>query len=339
MGIVGAEAVDRDLADQAVALARDLLRTSEATATRRERRQRARLGRMIEDADGRELLFALTDEVMRLEDDRGAATRFAAIVREHPARSLSAIDRAMLAIGGRLAPALAPIVMPLVRRRIAAETRGVVLPADDPAFARHVARRRQEGVRLNINPLGEAVLSHAEADARLAMVLERIARPDVEYVSIKVSAIVAHLDPVAFDDSVDRIGDRLRVVYAAAVTSSPRTFVNLDMEEYRDLELTVAAFTRVLDEPEFASLDAGIVLQAYLPDSHDVLESLGRWAVERHRRAGGTIKVRIVKGANLAMERVDAELHGWTPAPYPDKASVDASFKAMLDSALRPEWS
>ena len=39
------------------------------------------------------------------------------------------------------------------------------------------------------------------------------------------------------------------------------------MEEYRDLDLTIAVFTRILDEPEFKNLEAGIVLQAYLPDA------------------------------------------------------------------------
>ena len=48
---------------------------------------------------------------------------------------------------------------------------------------------------------------------------------------------------------------------------APDKFVNLDMEEYRDLALTVAAFRGALDEPEFRALSAGIVLQAYLPDS------------------------------------------------------------------------
>ena len=41
-----------------------------------------------------------------------------------------------------------------------------------------------------------------------------------------------------------------------------------------------------------------------------------------------------MKGANLAMEHVDAELGGWTPAPYGTKADVDASFKALLDRGL-----
>ena len=149
---------------------------------------------------------------------------------------------------------------------------------------------------------------------------------------------MANLDALAFDMSVDRICERLRVLYRRATDAAPPTFVNLDMEEYRDLELTLRSFMRVLDEPEFAGIDAGIVLQAYLPDSHDALERLGEWATRRHAEHGGTIKVRLVKGANLAMEAVEAELHGWVPAPYRTKAEADASYKAMLESALRSQW-
>ena len=46
------------------------------------------------------------------------------------------------------------------------------------------------------------------------------------------------------------------------------------MEEYRDLDLTIDLFTRLLDEEEFLGLEAGIVLQAYLPDALPALEHL-----------------------------------------------------------------
>lgn len=109
------------------------------------------------------------------------------------------------------------------------------------------------------------------------------------------------------------------------------------MEEYRDLSITVEVFKTLLDEPEFADLNAGIVLQAYLPESHYYLENLIEWSRNRFMRSGGTIKIRIVKGANLAMEKAEAELHGWTPAPYPKKSDVDASYTRLIDLALRPE--
>ena len=109
------------------------------------------------------------------------------------------------------------------------------------------------------------------------------------------------------------------------------------MEEYRDLYLTVDVFRDVLDEEEFATLPAGIVLQAYLPDSFAVLQELSTWARERKQRSGADIKIRLVKGANLAMEQIEASLEDWPQAPYQTKAESDANYKRMLEYACRPE--
>ncbi len=332
------DATEAALVDEAVEVARRLLARSRNDETRRERRRRDRLGALLADEHGRQLIFALTDEVLRITDVRLAAQRISDVVDRFPTSAIGRLDALLLRAGAVIAPRLPRLVMPLVVRRIKAETHGIVIPADDPAFARHLRRRAADGVDMNVNPLGEAILSDAEAIERMRAVLEMIGRPDVDYVSVKVSSIVADLDVLAFELSIERICERVRELYRRGAAATPVTFVNLDMEEYRDLELTLQSFMRVLDEPEFAGVDAGIVLQAYLPDSHDALERLGTWAMLRHLRHGGTIKVRLVKGANLAMEVVEAELHGWIPAPYPTKADVDASYKAILESALRPEW-
>jgi RHH-type proline utilization regulon transcriptional repressor/proline dehydrogenase/delta 1-pyrroline-5-carboxylate dehydrogenase len=325
--------------DEAIALAETLLREALANSTRRERRQLQRLGRLVADPAGRELVQRLTDEVLRISSNRRSARRFVDVVAELGLPvSLSRLDRLLLGVGAKLAPVIPLVVMPLVRRRILAETRGVVLPAEDPQFAAHAARRRRDGIGLLVNPLGESILGDDEARRRVDQVLEKLRRADVGAVSIKASALVANLDVLDFDRSIERICEPLREIYRAALAKEPRGFVNLDMEEYRDLQLTVVAFTNVLDEPEFHQLEAGIVLQAYLPDSHAVLEHLGEWASARVREGGAGIKIRIVKGANLSMETVEAEQHDWIAAPYPTKADVDASYKLMLESALRPEW-
>ncbi|HBL08678.1 MAG TPA: aldehyde dehydrogenase, partial [Acidimicrobiaceae bacterium] len=66
------------------------------------------------------------------------------------------------------------------------------------------------------------------------------------------------------------------------------------------------------------------------------LRRLTRWADARREAGGGQIKIRLVKGANLAMERVDSATHGWVQAPYATKAEVDANYKRCLDWVLRP---
>ncbi|TPW11619.1 MAG: putA [Acidimicrobiaceae bacterium] len=130
---------------------------------------------VVDDPALRDLTFALTDEVLRFDDPRGAARRFAAIVGDIGVpRSLGLVDRVSLAVGAKVARVLPRLVMPMVRARMMREANGVVLSADDPAFADHVVRRRDQGFHLNVNVLGEAILSDAEADVRMAMLRERI---------------------------------------------------------------------------------------------------------------------------------------------------------------------
>ena len=293
---------------------------------------------LVRDAAAADFTVRLTDEVPRIPVPASAARRFSELVDGADLRAFGWLDRVMLHVGARLAPVMPRVVMPLVIRRLRSEAAGVILPAEDPGFREHLAKRRDEDVQCNVNVLGEAVVGRDEARRRLDQVLDRLRRPDVDYVSVKISAISTGISALAFDATVSDVCKALRELYSLAASCEPAKFVNLDMEEYRDLDLTVAAFQRVLDEPELEHLDAGVVLQAYLPDTREVARSLGDWASRRRARGGGPIKVRLVKGANLAMEKVDAELHDWQPAPYASKPEVDASYKAVLDVLLDPAF-
>ena len=86
-----------------------------------------------------------------------------------------------------------------------------------PATSR---KRTREGIALNLNVLGEAILSDAEAEQRIARVIATLQRPDVDYISVKISAICALLDVYAFEHSVERISAALRRIYDAAIASS-----------------------------------------------------------------------------------------------------------------------
>ena len=114
-------------------------------------------------------------------------------------------------------------------------------------------------------------------------------------------------------------------------------FINLDMEAYHDIDLTVEAFTHTLEQAEFKNLQAGIVLQAYLPDSFLRQQQLVRWAQKRVSNGGSPIKMRLVKGANLVMEADEAEVSGWPMTVYDSKVETDANFKRMLEFGLQPD--
>ena len=325
-----------EVAQRAVALAEELLRAALHAMTRKEKSRARQMSGLIGDPAAKSLSIAMTDRLIRTTDAPRAARMWRALLKKTGLpRGFSWLDRLMLRAGAAASRFLPGVVMRAVQRRLRTDSHGVILPAEDAPFSIYLAARHAGGMRVNVNHLGEAVLGEDEAARRMESVLALLARADVDYVSVKLSAVFSQIHPVAFRESVEAAKVRLRTLYRAARAGGK--FVNLDMEEYRDLALTMTAFCEVLDEPEFAQSCAGIVLQAYLPDSWKALRRLTSWAQQRTAAGGEPIKVRLVKGANLAMEAVEAELHGWNAAPYATKAETDANYRRLMDYACRSE--
>ncbi|MFB7894462.1 bifunctional proline dehydrogenase/L-glutamate gamma-semialdehyde dehydrogenase [Microbacterium sp. NPDC056044] len=292
-----------------------------------------RLAGVLKDPNGLPFTIGFVDGVMRPESLSAAAShlhRVAPLVPEF----LPWYLRGAVRVGGAVAPVLPSPVVPIARRVLREIVGHLVVDARPDKLGPAIATLRGSGARLNLNLLGEAVLGEQEALRRLEGIHELIRRPDVDYVSVKVSAIASHISMWAFDEVVDKVVERLRPLYLTA--ASDGTFINLDMEEYRDLDLTIAVFTRLLEDPRLRQLEAGIVLQAYLPDALPALAQLTAWAQQRVDGGGARIKVRLVKGANLAMERVDAVMHDWSLATYGEKVDSDANYVRCLRFALDP---
>ncbi|MBN9176576.1 MAG: bifunctional proline dehydrogenase/L-glutamate gamma-semialdehyde dehydrogenase [Microbacterium sp.] len=292
-----------------------------------------RLAGVLKDPNGLPFTIGFVDGVMRPESLSAAASNLQRVAPLVP-DFLPWYLRAAVRTGGAVAPVLPSPVVPIARRVLREMVGHLVVDARPDKLGPALATLRGSGARLNLNLLGEAVLGEKEARRRLDGIHDLVRRDDVDYVSVKVSAIASHISMWAFDETVDAVVERLLPLYLTAASNG--TFLNLDMEEYRDLDLTIAVFTRILEDPRLTGLEAGIVLQAYLPDALPALRQLTAWAQERVDAGGAGIKVRLVKGANLAMEHVDAVMHGWEQATHASKLDSDASYLRCLDEALQP---
>ncbi|MEX0641330.1 MAG: proline dehydrogenase family protein, partial [Pirellulales bacterium] len=76
---------------------------------------------------------------------------------------------------------------------------------------------------------------------------------------------------------------------------------------------------------------------AYIPDSFGTQQRINEWARRRVTAGGSPATIRLVKGANMEAERVEASLRGWPQAPYKTKLETDANYLRMLDEGMRPE--
>jgi RHH-type proline utilization regulon transcriptional repressor/proline dehydrogenase/delta 1-pyrroline-5-carboxylate dehydrogenase len=333
-------------ARQAIELARMLQRRAMQLQTAPERRQQDELERMMQSPHDKATLTQMTDQTLRSSTSRRAVNQLLHIldVQGIP-RFFSGLDRALLKGFQSFGAWLPGVAVPMVQERMRRESANVILPAEEEILIQHLRERQGSGVRMNVNFLGEALLGEEAAAERMNTYLSALQKPDLECLSIKISTIYSQISSLAWEDTVNVLCDRLELIYREAArmryrrndgTEVPK-FVYLDMEEYRDMSVTAEAFMRTLDRPGMQQVRAGIALQAYLPDAWDMQKRINAWARQRVAAGGAPVTVRLVKGANLEMEKVDASIHGWPQAPYTSKAQVDANYKRMLGEALVPE--
>ena len=320
-----------ELGEKAVARAR---RWADESASEPTPRSAKLLSRILADPDGLTFTTRFVDDVVRPTDLDVAGD---ALKRLSAGRTDFLPPALAGAMGvGSTASRLAPRTVTAIARRVFREIVGdLVVDATDKGLGPALARLRKGGNRLNVNLLGEAVLGEKEAARRLAEVSRLVTREDVDYVSVKVSAVTGPHNPWGFEEVVAHGVQALLPLYRLARDHG--TFLNLDMEDYKDLDLTIAVFTAILDQEDMRGYEAGIVLQAYLPDSLGAMQRLQEWASRRVAAGGSRIKVRVVKGANLSMEKVDAEIHGWELTTWPSKQATDTNYKRMLSWAMTPE--
>ena len=309
-------------------------------ATRQADKGARLLAAVLKDPNGLPFTQGFVDRVIRTEDPRAAAKALTEIAELTP-KSLPLAERMQIKAGAAMAEKLPHVVIPVAKARLRQMVGHMVIDARPEPFGKAVKAMHEAGHRLNINLLGEAVLGEQEADRHLQDTRRLLARDDVDYVSIKVSSVASQISMWDYPGTVDYVVNRLRPLYEDAVeleaAGRGQKFINLDMEEYQDLHLTIDVFERLLSEPAFKQLEAGIVLQAYLPDALAATQRLAEFGAQRVADGGAGIKVRLVKGANLSMERVHAETAEWPLTVNPSKQATDANYKRVLHWLLTPE--
>jgi RHH-type proline utilization regulon transcriptional repressor/proline dehydrogenase/delta 1-pyrroline-5-carboxylate dehydrogenase len=330
---------------KALRVARHLQERARALQTPPERRQQAELDRMIQTPSDKATLAMMTDQAFRTRDPARAVEHLTHILDvQGVPRFFGPVDRTLMKGFQSFGGYVPGVALPLVKEHMQKETANVILPGEQEVLTGHLAERRMEGVRMNVNFLGEAILSEEEAERRLQQYLQGLQWPEIEVVSIKISTLYSQISPLAREHTVAVLCDRIERLFRTADradftrpdgTVVPK-FVYLDMEEYRDKELTAAAFMRTLDRAGLRHVRAGIALQSYIPDSFRTLLELQDWARARVAAGGGRITIRLVKGANMEAERAESSVRDWPQAPYRSKLETDANYKRMVHAVMEP---
>ncbi len=334
------------LVDEAVHLAESWQRRANELLTPEERTIQEQMRRLLYHPEDKVILTRLIDQSFRSKDPHRVADQVNSLLRASGIPDFfSRVDRLLMQMFLGIGRHLPSVSVPKMIGKMRHDSSRAIIPGEPDALTRHLGKRREQGVRMNINHLGEAILGEQEARRRLDTYIEDLRNPDIEVISVKMSTIYSQISPLAFEHTLNVLTERLSELYREAKSRSftrkdgvaVQKVVNLDMEEYRDLELTVEAFKRTLDRDEFRDYPGGIVLQAYLPESFKQQIGLTEWARRRVNQGDSPIKLRIVKGANMEMELVESAVFNWPLATYDNKLDVDANYKRMVVYGMEPE--
>ena len=334
------------IVQEAVAQAADWQNRANELLTAEEKVTQAQMSRLLAHPSDKIMMTKMIDQSFRSDNADRVADQINYLLKEYGVPDFfSAKDKILMRLFLGVGRYFPHVSVPKVISKMRDDSSRSIIPGERAVLHTHLQQRKNQGVRVNINHLGEAVLGEREALSRVDAYLEELADPEVECISVKISTIYSQIQPLAFDHTISILKDRLSRLYGAAKahyyvskdgTRKPK-LVNLDMEEYRDVGITFAAFMQTLDEQDLCDYSAGIVLQAYLPDSYDLQKQLTAWAKKRVIKGKSPIALRIVKGANIEMEQVESAIRNWPPAPYDNKLEVDANYKRMVEFGMAPE--
>jgi RHH-type proline utilization regulon transcriptional repressor/proline dehydrogenase/delta 1-pyrroline-5-carboxylate dehydrogenase len=209
-----------------------------------------------------------------------------------------------------------------------------------------------DGIASSVDLLGEATVTVAEADryaARCADALDVLARESARWperlqlerddvgplpranLSVKVSALTPLLRPDAPDIGREDAAGRLRPLLRQARDLGAH--LHVDMESLDSMEATLELVFGLLGEEEFAGgPSTGLVLQAYLRESPEMLDRILAWAESTPGRP--PLVVRLVKGAYWDHEVIEARQHGWAAPVFEDKSACDRNFEELTRRLL-----
>ncbi|MEB2824297.1 proline dehydrogenase family protein [Campylobacter upsaliensis] len=325
---------------KSIALAEELQSKIEQNLSASERQFHAKMQKLLNNPKNKVMLIELLDRSFRCKDKKASFELIEHTLNKFGiADFFSAFEKFLLFSFlnfGKLAPNLS---VPFFVSHLRNDTKAMVLDANESFLAPHIAKRKSENnITLNVNLIGEEVLGEAESKYRMQKYEEALKSSYITYISIKITTIFSQINIIDFDYSKDEVVKRLDTLYALALEEQNRQgvskFINLDMEEFRDLELTVAAFMESVGKFD---IKAGIVLQAYIPDSYEYLKKLLAFSKERVLKGMQPIKIRFVKGANMESEETIASQRGWELPTFERKIDTDSNYNKMLDLVLEDE--
>lgn len=202
-------------------------------------------------------------------------------------------------------------------------------------------KKEAQGYRYSYDMLGEAALTHADAERYFKAYSDAIdaigsEAQDIENmyskpgISIKLSALHPRYHEAHRDRVIAELAPKL--LNLAQMCKKYSITLTVDAEESERLELSMDVIEKVFEDPSLDGWNGfGLAVQSYQKRAFYLLDWLAEMARRNHRR----IMVRLIKGAYWDSEIKKAQMLGLSDYPvFTRKVFTDLSFQACAKKIL-----
>ena len=175
------------------------------------------LHRLLIHSMDKVILTKLMDQSFRSHDPGRVADQINSLFRAYGVPSFfSTTDKLLVQMFLGIGRHLPEFSVPKFIEKMRHDSSRVIIPGEKDLLYTHLHKRKRQGIGLNLNHLGEAVLGEGEASSRLQMYIDDLADPNIECISIKISTLYSQITPLAFRHTVDVLKDRLFRMFKTA---------------------------------------------------------------------------------------------------------------------------
>ncbi len=156
------------ISKEAIELAEKWQARANELRTRQERARQRKFARLFENSTDKIILTKLIDQCFRCADNRRTADQIHFLLAEYGIPGFfSSLEKTLMEgfiYAGRYLPG---ITVPAVIEKMRQDSSHLIIPGEADALNAFLQKRKDQGLRVNINYIGEEVLGEQEALSRL----------------------------------------------------------------------------------------------------------------------------------------------------------------------------
>lgn len=189
---------------------------------------------------------------------------------------------------------------------------------------------KDQGLQLTVDNVGEMSLCAADTEKYVTGYLTLIDNK-VPAISVKLSNMTAHFNPNAWEKTKGPVIEQMKIIIAAAEKIGAE--VTIDMEDYVYKDFTIQTLLDLLEQTKYPKL--GIAIQAYLRDTRSDLLRIVRFVEAGKTRGIPPPLIRLVKGANMVPDGIEAAADVRPSPQFSYKAETDINYERCAEFMLR----